>query len=101
MEFVSSLKQGQAVMKIENSKPFPITLPNIEIEKTVTDEEIDEHNAKLLKGTEFEYLIQPQPERVFVEKQKDELTSEQKAFLFDAYTRPYLSIKERMGSINL
>ena len=101
LEFVSSLQPGQAVMKIENSKVFPVTFPNIEIEKTVTDEEIDEHNARLLKGTEFEYLIQPEPERVFIETQKEELTAEQKAFLFDAYTRPYLSIKERMGSINL
>jgi hypothetical protein len=80
---------------------FPVTFPNIEIEKTVTDEEIDEHNARLLKATEFEYLIEPETERVFIETQKEELTAEQKAFLFDAYTRPYLSIKERMGSINL
>jgi len=101
MEFISSLQPGQAVMKIENSKPFPVTFPNIEIEKNVTDEEIDEHNARLLKGTEFEYLIKPEPAAAFVKPEANELTSEEKAFLFDLYNRPYLSIKQRMESINL
>jgi hypothetical protein len=101
MEFISGLQPGQAVMKIENSKPFPVTFPNIEVEKNVTDEEIDEHNARLLQGTELEYLIRPEPAAVFVKPEANELTSEQKAFLFDLYNRPYLSIKERMDSITL
>jgi hypothetical protein len=100
MEFVLGLQPGQAVMKIENSKPFPVTFPNIEIEKNITDEEIDEHNARLLKGTEFEYLIKSEPTPIFVEPQ-EEFTAEEKALLWDIYNRPYLSISERKETVEL
>lgn len=100
LEFVSKLVPGQGIMKIENLKPFPVTFPNVEIDKNVTDEEIDEHNSKLLKGTEFEYLIKPEPVMMQKPEVEEEITQKEKALLTDIYNRPYLSISERMRSIN-
>jgi hypothetical protein len=101
LEFTSHLLPGQAIMQIGNIiKPFPVTFPRYDIQKDVTDEEIDEHNAKLLRGTEFEYLTKEEPEAIVLET-KEELSQDEKAFLFDVYNRPYLSIKERMESVSL
>lgn len=104
LKYATGLLPGQGIMKLENIDPFPVTFPNIEIVKNITDKDIDEHNERLLRGTEFEYLIkqkdEPQPESI-MEKQEEELSLEQKAFLWDIYNRPYLSIKERMNTINI
>lgn len=93
---------GQVSMKIENIKQILVTFPYKEIIKDVTNRLSDLHNEEVLKGTEFECLIKPEEEKVIVEESKTEkMKPEEIGFLWDVYNRPFLSIKERMESINL
>jgi len=101
LEFTLKLLAGQGIMKMGNLL-FPITFPYVEIQKNVSESEIDEHNARLLQGTEFEYVIKPEPVNIVVDNPKEEgLKPDEKAFLFDLFNRPYLNKQERIESISL
>lgn len=101
LEFTPKLSAGQGIMKMANLL-FPITFPYVEIEKNVSETEIDEHDAGLLQGTEFEYVIKPESKVIIVEQlESKELRPEERAFLWDVYNRTYLNKQERMESISL
>lgn len=107
MKAIIDLPPGHAIVKMQGLKPFPVKIPNFEVEKNVTDEEINENNRKLLEGSEWEsFLVSNTSSNTMVIPLGDmnaleEIDELMRSFLFDVYNRSAVGLTERFKSLGL
>ena len=109
MERVLTLNRGQAIMQIGGMKPFPVTFPQYDIVKNKTEQDIADNNARLLRGTEFEHIVNMEDEVMEFEVEADAeaeareavLHAKLKPFLIDAYNRPFVNLTTRYKELDL
>lgn len=110
MDCIIDAPAGVGIVKKFGVSPFLCQFENFVFEKNVTDKEIEENNSKLIKGTKFEpFFKNSSTTSIFIRKLNPEespktvliLNSDEKAFLYDIYNKPLLSITERYKSLGL
>jgi len=108
MQVIVDLPPGSAIVKMQGISPFPVVLPNYEIVKDVTDEEVNDNNQRLLQGTEWEkFLISNNNVNSVATptiisagiSQPSDLDDIERAFLFDIYNRPLVGLTDRYKTL--
>jgi len=107
MKVIVDMPPGYAIVKMAGIDPFPVQLPNYDVKKNKTDDDIHRNNCKLLHGMPyFDYLISEQdrirtttqPQTVGQEENLDVI---ERAFLFDVYNRPDVGLTERYRTLGM
>jgi hypothetical protein len=104
LQYCHQIKKREIVVKFSGrwQEPFLANIPEVNIlNNVITDGEVRANNARILSSIP---LIKPQQEiDVSLEDKKtsEEISDEEKAFLWDIYNRPYVSITERYKTVSL
>lgn len=107
MEVIVDLPPGHAVVKMQGLDPFRTKIPNFEIEKTVTDDEINKNNQRVLEGTEWQsFLVSDTGSNNIViplgnMNEIEEMDEVMRSYLFDVYNRSAVGLTERFKSLRL
>jgi DNA-binding MarR family transcriptional regulator len=104
-EVLQQLSCGIGIVKMDEryTKPFLVKFNHLEIERTVTDEEVEEHSRKFVE--ELNKEVKPRS-RILIERVKSEerlgiVSKEEENFLINVAKRPELTILERFKSLGL
>jgi len=95
-----SLSVGQALIKIAGIRPFPLTIPYVPIEKTVTDKEVNDRIRKI----ESEFIVKPRiKNKQFQEQMQNPqgISKNAERLLIHINKDPFLPISKRYKFLNI
>jgi hypothetical protein len=110
MDCIIDAPPGVGIVKVSGIRPFLCQFENFEIEKNITDKEVEENNLRIVKATKYEKYFNtlsterthiPTPRTEKEKAQNGEIKPEVKAFLYNIINLPLKSISERYKILGL
>ena len=103
-QYCHKLSQREVIVKFAGryQEPFLGYVPEVDLfNNVITNEEISLNNDRILATIQL--TTAPEPPTVVSESEVDEneLSPEEKAFLWDVYNRPFVSVTERYRTIDI
>lgn len=102
VDFTRTMEKGEALLKLADRDPVPVELPDYEVDKSLSEEELRERMEPLLEELNYEERIRPSEYEEAIDEDVEKGVSEvTEALLASVNDEPFLAISERYDQIEV
>jgi uncharacterized protein (DUF2249 family) len=104
VDFTRTMTKGEALLKLADTEPVPIMLPNYQLDKTITEDEIRSRMTPVLETLTYEERSRPKRfQQVIGTWKEDESVGDEvaEALLASVNEQPFMNISERYESLGV
>lgn len=102
VDFTRTMEKGEALLRLADGDPVPVILPDYEVEKDMTDEELRARMAPVLDELPVRERVRPSRFREAIgERVERELAEITEALLASVNEQPFMSLSERYDTVGV